>query len=248
MEWFGQARISFTHADSPLILRKKDGTVTDLLRVCEESTPPCQLNPALFNGHLQTMWTLAQTDAPPVYYRRKIFEASLQAYRGSFAVDFAVGEHGDIDETLPPRTAYFSDVDFSGIASEDNRPMLIVLHGLSGGSHEVYLRHAIAPLVPNNGGWEVCVVNSRGCANSRITSGILFNARATWDIRQVLKAMFYPSTAWTQPPGLIEVVVCELGSRHIPESTPLRTGLLPGGQYFDKRVYKYEPPKRTLLT
>ena len=28
------------------------------------------------------------------------------------------------------------------------------------------------------------VVNARGCAMSRITSGVLFNARATWDIKQ----------------------------------------------------------------
>ena len=56
----------------------------------------------------------------------------------------------------------------------------------SGGSHEVYLRHAIAPLV-KEGKWEICVVNSRGCAMSKITSGVLYNARATWDVRQAVK-------------------------------------------------------------
>src|SRR6185436_15455142 len=48
-----------------------------------------------------------------------------------------------------------------------------------------YLRHVLAPLTAN--GWEACVVNSRGCAESQITSGVLYNARATWDVRQTVK-------------------------------------------------------------
>ncbi|SPQ21951.1 89b5dc8d-18be-4aca-8569-8b15292d1f69 [Thermothielavioides terrestris] len=186
MDWLGRASISFTSSPSPLVLQKKDGTTTDLLKVCEASTPPCQLNPLLFNGHVQTMWTAVKAHGPPIYYRRRIFEADHKTYTGTFAVDFAVDPHQDVDESLPPRTAYFSEADFAKLASDDSRPMLIVLHGLSGGSHEIYLRHAIAPLVLNGGNWEVCVVNARGCANSKVTSGVLFNARATWDVRQVV--------------------------------------------------------------
>ena len=63
--------------------------------------------------------------------------------------------------------------------------MLVVLHGLSGGSHEIYLRHIIAPLGAK--GWEACVVNFRGCAKSKVTSSILYNARATWDFRQTVQ-------------------------------------------------------------
>jgi predicted alpha/beta-fold hydrolase len=185
MDWFGRAKINFTYSPSPLALREKDGSQTDLLKVCEKVTPPCQLNPFLFNGHVQTMWTVVKAHGPPIYYRRKVFMADHKTYWGTFAVDFVVPKHEDADETLPPRTAYFSEYDFAKIGSDDDRPMLIVLHGLSGGSHEIYLRHAIEPLVTNGARWEVCVVNSRGCAKSEITSGVLFNARATWDIRQV---------------------------------------------------------------
>ena len=71
------------------------------------------------------------------------------------------------------------------MGADDEKPMLVTLHGLSGGSHEIYLRHVLAPLV--KAGWEACVVNSRGCAMSKITSGVLYNARSTWDIRQVEK-------------------------------------------------------------
>ncbi|KAK3378308.1 Alpha/Beta hydrolase protein [Podospora didyma] len=187
MDWFGRAKIAFFHAPSPLTLQKKDGTTTDLLKMAEKSTPSCQLNPFLFNGDLQTMWTAVAKNAPPIHYRRKIFEAEDQAYRGTFAVDFVVDTHDDVDESLPPRTAYFPEDALAQIGSDDSKPMLIVLHGLSGGSHEVYLRHAIEPLVTNGGGWEALVVNARGCANSKVTSGIFFNARATWDLRQVVK-------------------------------------------------------------
>lgn len=193
MDWFGRAKIAFTHAATPLPLQNKDGSATDLLKVCEASTPPCQLNPLLFNGNIQTMWTAVKEHGPPIYYRRRIFDADHKTYTGTFTVDFAVDPHQDVDESLPPRTAFFSEEDFEKIGSDDSRPMLIVLHGLSGGSHEIYLRHAIAPLVMNGGNWDVCVVNARGCAHSKVTSGVLFNARATWDVRQVCCLSFTPN-------------------------------------------------------
>jgi uncharacterized protein len=184
MEWLGRAKINFTHAKNPAPLRLKDGTETDLAKVCEEVTPPCQLNPFLFNGHLQTIWTATNHGAPDVYYRRKVFEADSAAYAGSFAVDFVVEPFEEKDPSLPPRTAYYDEEKFGLIGSDDSRPQLVVLHGLSGGSYETYLRHCIEPLMLE-GGWEICVVNSRGCAMSTVTTGILYNARATWDIRQV---------------------------------------------------------------
>lgn len=189
MEWLGHARTTFTHSPTPLTLKKKDGSSTDLLRICEESTPPCRLNPLLFNGHLQTIWTAVKDDGPPIHYKRKLFESDDPAYHGSFAIDFATRPFLESDDTLPPQTAYFSDEENAGIGSLDDRPMLVTLHGLSGGSHEVYLRQVLAPLVgaDGEGQWEACVVNSRGCAMHKITSSILYNARATWDCRQTVK-------------------------------------------------------------
>lgn len=185
MEWLGHAELNFTHAPSPRKVQEKDGHVTDLLSICEKATPPCRLNPLLFNGHLQTMWTATKPAGPKIYYKRKIFDADHKIYHGTFAVDFAVEPfEAPDDPSLSRRTAYFTPEEFEHIGSDDCKPMLVVLHGLSGGSHEIYLRHTIAPLI-GEGGWEVCVVNSRGCARSKITSGVLYNARATWDIRQV---------------------------------------------------------------
>jgi uncharacterized protein len=189
MDWLGHAKTTFTHSPTPLELRKKDGSSTDLLTICEEATPPCRLNPLLFNGHLQTMWTAVKNDGPPIYYKRRVFEAEDPTYEGSFAVDFVAQPFSETDDTLPPRTTYFSEQAFEGIASLDSRPMLVALHGLSGGSYEVYLRHVLAPLIGADGEqrWEACVVNSRGCAMHKITSTILYNARATWDCRQMVR-------------------------------------------------------------
>ncbi|PWI64944.1 hypothetical protein PCL_08395 [Purpureocillium lilacinum] len=186
MEWLGRAKTHFTHAPSPRPVRQKDGTETDLLKICESTTPSCHLSPLLFNGHLQTMWTAVKPSGPPVFYRRKVFDADHKTYKGIFAVDFAVEPFEKMDETLPRNTVYFTDEQLRAMPSDDSKPMLVVLHGLSGGSHEVYRRQAIAPLI-GRGGWEVCVVNSRGCARSKIASGVLYNARATWDVRQTIK-------------------------------------------------------------
>ncbi len=206
MSWLGRATATFTHADPPLALPLKGGSggSVALSQVCRDSTPPCQLNPLLFNGHLQTMWTAVASEAPEVHYRRRIFEAENADFAGTFAVDFAVPAFSAADASaaerpasaasqsppaeLPPRTAYYADTEFAALGSDDRRPMLLVLHGLSGGSHEVYLRHCIAPLLAQDGDtWAVAVVNARGCANSAITTGVLFNARATWDVRQVAR-------------------------------------------------------------
>jgi predicted alpha/beta-fold hydrolase len=189
MEWLGQAKVTFTHAPSTLSIQKKDKSKTNLLTICRESTPPCNLNPLLFNGHVQTIWTSMKSDGPPLHYKRKIFEADDPKFEGSFAVDFVAEPFPGSDDTLPVRTTYFSDEEFEGIASSDSRPMLVALHGLSGGSYEVYLKHVLAPLVEaqGEGKWEACVVNARGCAMHRVTSSVLFNARATWDCRQVVK-------------------------------------------------------------
>ncbi|OTA78233.1 hypothetical protein M434DRAFT_402260 [Hypoxylon sp. CO27-5] len=189
MDWLGRANIDFTTSSKPLHLKEKDGKETDLLKICQSAVPPCNLNPLLFNGHAQTMWTAAKAHGPPLHYKRRIFEADHAEFNGSFAVDFAVTDPSakeEADPSLTPRTAYFSKAELEAMGSDDDRPMLVVLHGLSGGSHEVYLRHAIAPLI-DSGKWEACVVISRGCANSKITTGLLYNARATWDVRQTIK-------------------------------------------------------------
>ena len=190
-QFVGHSRTTFTHHPSPLSLRTSSGTPTDLLSVCEACTPPCKLNPLFFNGHLQTCWTAVSETDIPIYYKRHVFSSTSPQLAGTFAVDFVVPPYSatdpvkDEDKGLPPRTAHFAEEDFAAYCgADDEKPMLITLHGLSGGSYEVYLRCVLQPLV--GAGWEALVVNSRGCAGSKVTSGIMYNARATWDVRQVV--------------------------------------------------------------
>lgn len=135
------------------------------------------------------MWTAIKNDGPPIHYKRRLFENEDPNFKGSFAVDFVVPPFSETDESLPPRTVHFTEEEFENIGSLDTRPMLVTLHGLSGGSYEIYLRQVLAPLVTAAGEreWAACVVNSRGCAMHKITSNVLYNARATWDCRQTVK-------------------------------------------------------------
>lgn len=190
LSWiFGRARVSFHHSPNTISLTSKSGKTT-LSDLCKAITPPCKLNPLLFNGHLHTAWTAVKAAGPPIIYKRQIFESDDPRFAGTYTVDFVTHKPAETeDASLPPRTTYFSADEFANIGSDDAKPMLITLHGLSGGSHEIYLRHVLAPLVEQTAeaGWEAIVVNSRGCAMSKITTGILYNARATWDLRQTVK-------------------------------------------------------------
>lgn len=218
----GSCNITYTHADSPLTLPSKNGPSRALPELIKDSVPPCNLNPFLPNGHLQTFWTAMKFDGPPIHYKRRTFAASQDSFAGHFTVDMVTAappaaslekdSEGNLarDEGLtvdpvgvghhhlPPRTTYFSDDEFAALPSDDDKPLLIALHGLSGGSYETYLRHVLAPLVAESeagakaggisgGEWEALVVNSRGCAGSKITNSMLYNARATWDVRQTVK-------------------------------------------------------------
>ncbi|OJJ81936.1 putative hydrolase, alpha/beta fold family [Aspergillus glaucus CBS 516.65] len=202
-----RGRISFYHAkDNSLLLTRKSEkpgaeekvTFTD---ICREATPAkCNLNPFLFNGHLQTAYTAIKYDGVPVYYKRTMFESDSPAFSGQFAMDFVVEPYempkDDVlidserkytqPSGLPVRTSFFSEDEVTALPSDDTKPMLVTLHGLSGGSHEIYLRHVLHPLIAD-GNWEACVVNSRGCAQTKISTGVLYNARATWDLRQAIK-------------------------------------------------------------
>lgn len=201
-------RISFFHPKQNKLFLTRKGTkpgaaaeLTTLADICWSATPAnCRLNSFLFNGHLQTAWTAAKLGDVPIYYKRKMFESDHAIYSGQFALDFVVEPYDtpkDAEVTdsarkytlpsgLPERTSFFTTDEFAALPSDDTKPMLVALHGLSGGSHELYLRHVLAPLIAD-GSWEACVVNARGCAQTKVTSGVLFNARATWDVRQAVK-------------------------------------------------------------
>ncbi len=185
--WLGYATTKFYGSVESPILPTRNPKIksVSLLSLIKETTPPCHLNPLLFNGHLQTFWTAVKAVDIPIYYKRHVFEHQDPAYAGSFAVDFVTKPYHGNDSDLPPRTTFYTESEFEKFTSDDHTPVIVTLHGLAGGSNEIYLRAVLNPLV--DAGWEACVVNSRGCANSKITTGVLYNARATWDLRQTVQ-------------------------------------------------------------
>ncbi|KAF9227946.1 AB-hydrolase YheT [Gyrodon lividus] len=101
---------------------------------------------------------------------------------GTLGLDFTPVDDGD----MPPET-----------------PIVVVMHGLTGGSHESYVRAILAPAcrpVSQGGlGYRAVVVNFRGCAGVPITSPQLYSAGHTDDLRQ---AMFYISNRFPGAPRL----------------------------------------------
>jgi len=198
LSWLlGHGKTSYTSHDNPAPLKTKAGSKTSLPKLAAVSIPPCRLNPFLFNGHLQTMYTAVKDPGPPIYYKRQILSSDHSVYPGTFAVDFVVSKQAgetasssishDEAAKLPERTTHFTPSEWDDLPSNDSKPMIIALHGLTGGSHEVYLRETLAPLTAS--GWSACVVNGRGCALPQITTPQLFNSRATWDVRQTIKTL-----------------------------------------------------------
>jgi predicted alpha/beta-fold hydrolase len=197
---FGYASTDFTGPESPVRLaltssaREESGEKDiSLLDLVKSSVVPCRLNPFLFNGHAHTVWVASGPHADiPIHYKRRIFESDNVTYPGQFTVDFAfsptAGEAKERNKDLPPRTHNFEEEEWSTFGEEEHeKPLLVVMHGLSGGSQEHYLRHTIQEMTTEERGFDACVINGRGCAWSTITTPYLFNARATWDMRQFVK-------------------------------------------------------------
>lgn len=151
-----------------------DEIETTSLRSFVESRCPSLLgeyHPAwwLFNGHLQTGYAavgdFSQVDK--VVYDRKLLRLKDG---GTIGLDFT-----------PPASERILDAD---------TPVVVVLHGLSGGSYESYVRAVLNPAISPESegglGYRGVVVNFRGCAGVPLTTPYLYSAGHTDDLRQAL--------------------------------------------------------------
>ncbi|KAI0361988.1 AB-hydrolase YheT [Trametes cingulata] len=131
----------------------------------------------LRSGHLQTAYCVVGdfSKIDKVEYDRKLLR-TLDG--GTIGIDFTPPAQ---ERTL-----------------EDDTPIIVVLHGLTGGSHESYVRSILAPActpVEQGGlGYRGIVVNFRGCAGVPLTSPQLYSALHTDDIRVAVMyiAKMYP--------------------------------------------------------
>ncbi|KAJ3164462.1 hypothetical protein HDU88_005339 [Geranomyces variabilis] len=118
----------------------------------------------LFNGHLQTIYAafFAERSARQVNYHRELL---YFPDGGNVALDW----HNAETSPATPST------------SEDTTPILVITHGLTGGSHESYVRDLVYESARR--GYRSVVVNFRGCAESELTSQQLYCGAYTKDLQ-----------------------------------------------------------------
>ncbi|CAI5489200.1 unnamed protein product [Closterium sp. Naga37s-1] len=123
----------------------------------------------LANCHVETIFAAVARSLPAVRFRR---ECLRMADGGTVALDWPIGgealEGTSANGEVPPGT-----------------PWLILLPGLTGGSGDTYVRHMLVRA--RRAGWGTVVFNSRGCANSPVTSPQFYSASFTEDLRQVVR-------------------------------------------------------------
>jgi uncharacterized protein len=175
---------------------KHERTLLDLVQEeWEAYLRPYPSHPLLQTGHLQTFYAAASNfnDVDPVYYARKlltledggtvgldiVLETRERFQRGR-QVDESISQRKDYVKNLPPRIRYMQATEEAELlAGDDTRPMLITLHGLSGGSHESYLRAVLHHMIKSKRNWAACSLNARGCGRTAITTQQLFCANWT---------------------------------------------------------------------
>ncbi|KAJ1945084.1 hypothetical protein GGF37_001874 [Kickxella alabastrina] len=116
---------------------------------------------------------------------------------------------------------------------EDDRPIVVLSHGLSGGSQETYIQTAIKTLTSAPYNFRTVVVNFRGCAGVKLTTHVLYNAGTTsdYDIAvKYIKGRFSQSKlvaiGYSLGANLITKYVGEQG-----EACPLKAAISVGNPY-----------------
>ncbi|KAG9080685.1 hypothetical protein FRC06_006257, partial [Ceratobasidium sp. 370] len=87
-------------------------------------------------------------------------------------------------------------LDFSAAPNvTESSPVAVILHGLTGGSHEHYIRALLTDLTSPAVGFRAVVVNARGCAGAPVTSPQLYHGGTTDDLRCALLYIrtYFPS-------------------------------------------------------
>lgn len=197
---------------APIELRRKGGESVTLSALVEEAVPEARSGYYYANkyyigsGDLQTVLAGGEfQNEYPVWYGRRFL---LQPDGAQFSVDYCLAtgkrpENWDEDvkyipedmPRLPPSTRILrpEEVELRDAPRERN-PILVICHGLTGGSHENYIRHLACELrlaVPDI---DIAIITSRGCNRTKITTPRLFNAAWTEDLRQLVQYI-----ARTQP-------------------------------------------------
>ncbi|KAK6202714.1 Alpha/Beta hydrolase protein [Scheffersomyces amazonensis] len=178
------------------------------------------INPLMSSGHFQTAYTAINSfeHIDQVHYKRRILTVENKTYEvngdklkydrwegtSTIALDYVVPANSESDpdhekykpqsqiKDLPPRTEYLNPEKELDLIKDDKKPLLIALHGLSGGSYEAYLRAVLFKITSQPYDFDAVVLNSRGCAHHTITSPQLYNGLWTNDLRYLINEHIKP--------------------------------------------------------
>lgn len=210
-KWGFNGTVKTFHSENAVKLELKNSEQISLDQLVETRVPSFgnnsrfRLKPYLFNGALQAMYlaNIDQQKAYKVFYGRELLQYENSAEYphlepGECALDYLVKLDtsdeefkANYEETLPegypklhPRTRYMSEQETATLKESwklNKRPIIVILHGLLGGSNEYHIRASVEALTKAN--FNVVVLNNRGCCRSKITTPHIFTALSTDDVR-----------------------------------------------------------------
>jgi predicted alpha/beta-fold hydrolase len=135
-----------------------------VLSRCPSLHAPVATPALLSNGHVETIYAaLARRPPAGIAYKRSLLRT---ADGGTVALD-ALAAPPPGCAPLPP-----------------DAPVLIILPGLTGGSHDPYVQHLAAEAAA--AGMRACVFNSRGTSDGPVTTPQFYSASFTGDLAAVI--------------------------------------------------------------
>lgn len=147
----------------PLVYAQHTRFFDDVLSRCPTVHQEYHVVPMLANCHVETIVAAKMRRDPGLQYLRELL--SMQD-GGTVAIDYEDLPKGQ--QPLPP-----------------DAPVLVVLPGLTGGSHDTYVQHLV--LGARAAGFRAVVFNSRGTSDSPVTSPQFYSASFTGDTRVVMQ-------------------------------------------------------------
>jgi uncharacterized protein len=160
-------RYIVTHIKHPKLFYESSRFWEEIIPQCDGLSKRFWPTYWLSDGHLQTMFSALYNLAPDVSYTRELLRVTPtddRMYPGEIGLDYV-------------------DVDFYPSATT---PVVIVFHGLTGGSHERYVKVVVNELVSRLK-YRCVVYNARGCGGLELKTPQPYCASYTEDVRQAVK-------------------------------------------------------------
>ena len=186
--------------------REKNQNHEAILKLCPHLSATYHLPAFLNNGHVETIFAALFRRNPHITYEREILH---MPDGGVVALDAEISSVVSGPQTL-----------------DDTAPVLILLPGLTGGSGDTYVQHAI--IHARNAGIRAIVFNSRGTSKSPIVTPQFYSASFTQDMRCVVAhlASKYPKSrlfaaGWSLGANILTRYLGEEG-----ESTPIQAAVV----------------------